>query len=72
VVDFAIDRTGCVWIIEINPFVQSTDAALFSWQQEREILERGPYEFRIRTEPIKNVRRLFADEWRKRFFGERR
>ncbi|CAF0719147.1 unnamed protein product [Adineta steineri] len=28
-----------VWVIELNPFMETTDGALFSWQHERHILE---------------------------------
>eukprot|EP01083_Nonionella_stella_P188565 695313_1 len=58
VIDFAIcgkdlDR---VLIIELNPFMQSTDAALFSWKEEMDQLKNGPFEFRIRNnEPTKQI-----------------
>ena len=28
-----------VWVIELNPFMETTDGALFSWQHERNLLE---------------------------------
>lgn len=28
-----------VWVIELNPFLETTDGALFSWQKERDVLE---------------------------------
>jgi hypothetical protein len=28
-----------VWVIELNPFMETTDGALFSWQHERDLLE---------------------------------
>ena len=31
-----------VWVIELNPFLETTDGALFSWQHERALLERRP------------------------------
>ena len=37
-------------VIEINPFYDTTGAALFSWKAERELLENGPFEFRITSE----------------------
>ncbi len=30
-----------VKVIELNPFMVTTDAGLFSWEHERELLERG-------------------------------
>ena len=28
-----------IWVIEINPFMETTDGALFSWQHERQLIE---------------------------------
>ena len=55
IVDFAVcgDNLERILIIELNPFIESTDAALFSWKEEREKLENGPFEFRIRNEKPK-------------------
>eukprot|EP00727_Mastigamoeba_balamuthi_P010050 m51a1_g5668 hypothetical protein (978) ;mRNA; f:919970-924001 len=54
VVDFAV--TGAqldrVWVIEINPFLDSTDPALFSWTNDRKVLTEGPFEFRVRTKKM--------------------
>lgn len=47
VVDIASMR---VWVIEINPFIETTDGALFSWSHERNLIEQNPFEktlFRI-------------------------
>ena len=55
IVDFAVcgDNLERILIIELNPFIESTDAALFSWKEERDKLENGPFEFRIRNEKPK-------------------
>jgi len=52
IIDFALcgENYDRILVIELNPFMESTDAALFSWQQEREKLENGPFEFRIRDQ----------------------
>ncbi|XP_063421799.1 translation initiation factor eIF2 assembly protein-like [Mytilus trossulus] len=54
VIDFAVtrsDKEGSldkVWVIEINPFLNTTDGALFSWEKERDILEgKQGFQFRI-------------------------
>ena len=47
VIDFALTRNSPtfdvdsmrVWVIELNPFMGTTDGALFSWQHERDLLE---------------------------------
>jgi len=43
-----------VWVIELNPFMETTDGALFSWQHERHLLEGNPNKplFRI-TEKVR-------------------
>jgi hypothetical protein len=39
-------------VIEINPFLQTTDGALFSWVHERSILEgKQEFVFRYTTRP---------------------
>ena len=35
-----------VWVIELNPFMETTDGALFSWQHERHLLEGQSKEYR--------------------------
>ncbi|KAL5006465.1 hypothetical protein ScPMuIL_015271 [Solemya velum] len=44
IIDFAVCDEGwytCrkIWVIEINPFLETTDGALFSWQHEKHLLE---------------------------------
>ncbi|UJR29209.1 hypothetical protein I4U23_010423 [Adineta vaga] len=46
VIDFALTKgdddsvsSMKVWVIELNPFMQTTDGALFSWQHEKHLLE---------------------------------
>ena len=37
-----------IWVIEVNPFMETTDGALFSWQHERDILQgTSGFVFRI-------------------------
>eukprot|EP00299_Pterocystis_sp_00344_P007174 c2196_g1_i1.p1 GENE.c2196_g1_i1~~c2196_g1_i1.p1 ORF type:complete len:357 (-),score=78.07 c2196_g1_i1:3-1073(-) len=65
IIDFAVtdDR---VWIIELNPFLETTDGALFSWQTERGLLEgQNPQvEFRVRTAPAFGAKAMIANDWR--------
>ena len=40
------------WVIEINPYLETTDGALFSWQHEKHILEgKEGFQFRITEKP---------------------
>jgi hypothetical protein len=45
VVDFAVigEKLDRILVIELNPFLESTNAALFSWRDERKILENGTH-----------------------------
>ncbi|XP_013387915.1 cell division cycle protein 123 homolog [Lingula anatina] len=55
IIDFALTDEGKrIWVIEINPFMETTDGALFDWNKERSILEGGEAEdmtFRLTTRP---------------------
>ncbi|GFO13449.1 cell division cycle protein 123 homolog [Plakobranchus ocellatus] len=54
IIDFAMCEAGTkVWVIEINPFLTTTDSALFSWEHERDILEGAKAEvvFRVVEKP---------------------
>jgi len=67
IIDFAItgENFDKIWIIELNPFLPNSDACLFSWRQDREILENSPHlEFRVREEKIPNPASLVAIDWR--------
>jgi hypothetical protein len=40
-------------IVELNPFDESTDIGLFSWKSHRDMLQKGPFTFRLNEK--KNV-----------------
>lgn len=43
-----------VVVIELNPFLNTTDGALFSWEHERSVMEgtnNTGFEFRITNQP---------------------
>jgi hypothetical protein len=66
VIDFALtgENLSQIWVIELNPFLPTTDGALFSWERERSLLENGPYEFRYRKAPAHGARALISIDWR--------
>lgn len=70
VIDFALVSKDGQWgadeifVIELNPFLFSTDGALFSWQQERGVLENGPFEYRLLEKPIAGVKARLNHDWR--------
>lgn len=53
IIDFAICEEGSkLWVIEVNPFLETTDGALFSWNHERPILEGSEgFVFRVTEKP---------------------
>ncbi|XP_046561507.1 cell division cycle protein 123-like [Haliotis rubra] len=53
IIDFAVcDNGDKLWVIEINPFAETTDGGLFSWQHERHLLEgKEGFQFRIVKRP---------------------
>lgn len=69
VVDFAVvhpedPERRQVFVIEINPFVFSTDAALFQWSSDAHLLSNGPFQLRIVEKPVKGVRNSISINWR--------
>jgi hypothetical protein len=58
---FVFDR---IFVIELNPFLFSTDGALFSWGRERNLLEHGPFEFRVLDKEITAVKTKLSHDWR--------
>ncbi|KAJ3434439.1 cell division cycle protein 123 [Anaeramoeba flamelloides] len=64
-IDFVV-IDGKVWVIELNGFEETTDSALFSWQnkEDRNLILNGPFEFRYRkTKPWMILSRL-SKEWK--------
>jgi D123 len=57
-----------VWVIELNPFQFSTDACMFSWKQEHDLMtkgrEDGQVEFRLREKFDDAIFKGVSGEWR--------
>ncbi|KAJ5078860.1 cell division cycle protein [Anaeramoeba ignava] len=72
IVDFAITGKDLdtVWIIELNPWIFSTDGCLFSWTLDKSILENGPFEFRIREKEDEDLPKKISLEWREKLLYE--
>jgi len=70
IIDFALVKLDSahggykIWIIELNPFLPTTDGCLFSWEKERNILENGPFEYRYRTSKASGAKAMLANAWR--------
>jgi len=70
-VDFAYLRdSDRVKVIEISPFLRCTGPSLFSWVFDREIMENGPFEFRIKDAPYPNIDPIVETNWEARWRGE--
>jgi len=52
IIDFAILPSGEILVIELNPFGISTDSNLFSWIEDKKILEDGPFTARLTMAPF--------------------
>jgi hypothetical protein len=72
VIDFHV-TDEFVEIIELSPFAINTGACMFSWKSEADkaILENGPFELRILTEPKLNPYECLPSKWRQWFEAER-
>lgn len=55
-------------MIELNPFMTSTDGALFSWRHDGETLKKGrddgTVEFRVRDKYESSIRAQLEHRWR--------
>jgi len=68
IVDFGyLVATDSVILIEISPFLTCTGPAMFSWASDRNILENGPFEFRLRTEIRPHIEDLVESNWKIRW-----
>lgn len=45
-----------IYVIEINPPAPLAGSSLFDWPRDRDIIENGPFEFRIQTEVVLDVK----------------
>lgn len=70
--DFAVDlANNRVYVLEINPYYVvgaeacGTDAAMFSWKDDRAVLDNGPFEFRLERAPKtdEQLRARLSDEF---------
>lgn len=62
-----------VELIELSPYNAQVGACMFSWkvEEDREILENGPFELRILREPKLNPYECLPSKWRTWFESER-
>ena len=74
-IDFAVLKDKTIKVIEVNPFdgkhlgsfPGSTGLYLLENPKDREIIEKGPLEIRIRNEPLteKEIKEKLNPDWRK-------
>jgi gamma-glutamylaminecyclotransferase len=71
VIDFAyLPDEHRMIVIELSPFRTCTGAALFSWHEDKDILENGPFEFRIKTVEHAYIHELVQTNWEDRWQRE--
>jgi len=51
IIDFVMFHDGEIKIVELNPFSRSTGSCLFDWIKDKELIENGPFQFRIVENP---------------------
>jgi hypothetical protein len=53
-------------VIELNPFLPTTDGCLFSWERERAVLtgEAGGFELRLVEKPRLGAASVIANDWK--------
>jgi hypothetical protein len=62
IVDFVV-TDKYVKVVELNPFSKSTGACLFDWDKDKQIIEEGPFEFRVNTKEREGVHAMLMP-WR--------
>jgi len=63
IIDFALTSEN-IYIIELNPFAPTTDACLFTWTQDEDILHgKAPFNYRYVQEPKKHLKKLVFPVW---------
>jgi gamma-glutamylcyclotransferase (GGCT)/AIG2-like uncharacterized protein YtfP len=68
VIDFAyLEKEDKLIVIECSPFRTCTGAALFSWKDDKQVMENGPLEFRIKTEYHPYIEELVQTNWEDRW-----
>lgn len=68
IVDFALtgDNLEEIWVIELNPFLDTTSPILFSWTRDNTVLREGPWDFRITEKSSPGLLASLEPEWRDR------
>jgi len=56
--------TEHIKLVELNCFYEATGMGLFDYHADRERLTHGPFEWRVRTEPLPHVAVKLENEWR--------
>jgi len=54
-ISFESISSNFIFFPELNPFLDSTGAALFSWRVDERVLNEGPFEFRFHSKPIEEI-----------------
>eukprot|EP00007_Cunea_sp_BSH-02190019_P001082 CAMPEP_0174235266 /NCGR_PEP_ID=MMETSP0417-20130205/4772_1 /TAXON_ID=242541 /ORGANISM="Mayorella sp, Strain BSH-02190019" /LENGTH=348 /DNA_ID=CAMNT_0015313751 /DNA_START=167 /DNA_END=1210 /DNA_ORIENTATION=+ len=64
--DFVVDLDQKrVLIVELNPFDPlGTDAAMFNWKTDHEVMFNGPFEFRWESKEVVGLEKHLTNEWK--------
>ena len=59
-----------VRVIELNCFYAATGMGMFDYQNDADQLNHGPFELRVRSEPLPHAHVKMENEWRVLLRGE--
>jgi len=73
VIDFGIALDGQIFVIELNPFLPTTDSCCFNWIRDSNIIgaDKGHFEFRKRDAAIYKMGNVVLTPWKKFFVAEK-
>lgn len=63
VIDFILFPNGENKIIEINPFATNAGTGLFSWENDKDLIMNGPFEFRVLDHLPENSSNSIHPDW---------
>jgi len=64
IIDFVMMKDGTIKIVELNPFSRSTGSCLFDWIIDKELIEKGPFQFRVVEQPNQKRAASYLLPWK--------
>ena len=70
IIDFAVSSISGdpenwkIYVIELNPYNANTDPCLFSWSRDKDLLTKGPFEYRFLKAPLPQLSLRVLSVWK--------